>query len=52
MKDEGKCMGLVKRSGLRRLLINLSLSLMVRIFVGAKKGEKEDGIKKWIISMS
>jgi hypothetical protein len=40
-------MELVKRKGLRSLLINLSLSLMVRIFAGAKKGEKEEGIKNY-----
>ena len=46
VKNEGKCMGLVRREGLRSLLINLSLSLMVRIFAGAKKGEREGRNKK------
>ena len=43
-KNEGKRLKLVKRRGLRSLLIKLSLSLMVRIHEEAKKG-KAGGIK-------
>ena len=46
MENGGKCMKLVKKKGLRSLLIKPSLTLMVRIREGAKK---EKGAGRWYI---